>query len=579
MNSTGIERRQELEKQVRLVLDTATGGRITLTDKTKSVGLKEEAGRRNGPDIEPGRPENPTAATALADEVACMSNSPGGGALIVGFENCTGRIIGTELGVDWLRSRIWSGVGIAPDIVEEHLEGLRILVVYAAEAREPVEDTGGRIRWRVGDHCRPIDRAQWWEHRDRASSTDPMAQSSGLTMDDVRSPSVDLARQWRRETDRTEGHVAGTDEELLRALGALRSDGNLTQAGALLFTSANRTVLEFTEFDVPGGTVSNTSRPRPDTSVLEQLSSLETVLSSVNTRLTLERGLHHEQLRRIPERAVRESLLNGLIHRDWNRSEPTDVRWSDLDSSLTVRSPGGFPGEVTPENILSNREARYPALADLFRALGLVDKQGVGVDRMYRDMIVVGHRPPDITEEPGQYVQCTLTGGSPVYPVLDCVRAILPEQRQQDFRIAVILYQLLHRAFITRRSTAAALQSTQESAAVALEAARQTTVRSEPLILRHKDAWILGAAAREQLTDAYDPHSAFPIVPYLSTDATNQAQAAQDWVDEFGSVTTGDLHVLTGTARGTVKRTLDGLVDEGELVNVGAGRSSRYEHP
>ncbi|WP_407646219.1 hypothetical protein [Gordonia iterans] len=36
---------------------------------------------------------------------------------------------------------------------------------------------------------------------------------------------------------------------------------------------------------------------------------------------------------------------------------------------------------------------------------------------------------------------------------------------------------------------------------------------------------------------------------------------------------------MTGTSRGTVKRTLDALVDDGELVGLGSGRSSRYERP
>ena len=56
----------------------------------------------------------------------------------------------------------------------------------------------------------------------------------------------------------------------------------------------------------------------------------------------------------------------------------TDIRWITLDNTLVVRSPGGFYGGVTADNVLSNRSARYPALADLFRALTLVEKQGVG---------------------------------------------------------------------------------------------------------------------------------------------------------------------------------------------------------
>ncbi len=86
----------------------------------------------------------------------------------------------------------------------------------------------------------------------------------------------------------------------------------------------------------------------------------------------------------IPQQAVREAVLNGLIHRDWMVSDPVSVTWFDHDSAMEVTSPGGFVGGVTPDNVLTQRYARYPALSDLFRALRLVEKQGVGVDRMYR---------------------------------------------------------------------------------------------------------------------------------------------------------------------------------------------------
>ena len=93
-------RKAELESEVDRILSSARGGRVTITKETQSVDLKEEAGRRNGKEIEPGYPENPDAAVKLADEVACMANSPGGGALIVGIADKTGDVIGTELDVE-----------------------------------------------------------------------------------------------------------------------------------------------------------------------------------------------------------------------------------------------------------------------------------------------------------------------------------------------------------------------------------------------------------------------------------------------------------------------------------------------
>lgn len=94
------ERRDVLLTQVDQILDSANMGHVQKTTETQDVDFKEEAGRRNGPNIEPGKKQNPAAVDKLADEVACMANTPGGGALIVGVENQTGMIIGTELDTD-----------------------------------------------------------------------------------------------------------------------------------------------------------------------------------------------------------------------------------------------------------------------------------------------------------------------------------------------------------------------------------------------------------------------------------------------------------------------------------------------
>lgn len=59
MSLTGTDRRRSLEEQVRTVLDSAADGAVNRTTETQSVDFKEEAGRRNGPEIEPGLPENP----------------------------------------------------------------------------------------------------------------------------------------------------------------------------------------------------------------------------------------------------------------------------------------------------------------------------------------------------------------------------------------------------------------------------------------------------------------------------------------------------------------------------------------
>lgn len=64
----------------------------------------------------PGSAENAKAADQLADEVAAMANTPGGGALVVGVEDRAVDLLGTERDPAWLRQQIYRRIDVAPDI-------------------------------------------------------------------------------------------------------------------------------------------------------------------------------------------------------------------------------------------------------------------------------------------------------------------------------------------------------------------------------------------------------------------------------------------------------------------------------
>ena len=569
------ERRRDLEKQVAEILASYRDGQLHANRESASIDFKEEAGRRGaGGILLPGETRNAEAASKLADEVACFANTPGGGALILGVEDSQGTVLGTELDTEWLRQRIDEAVQVAPDIVEHHLggaQGLRVLVLYVPQAKEPVYDTGNKLRGRVGDHCKPIDRSLWWEHRENMREYDEMAQSTRYTPEDIPRSTMNYVRVLLG------ADTALTDREVLQRLGALRSDGKLSQAAALTLCPASRTLLELTIFDVPAGSILNTVRPDADLPLLEQIRQIEQALQNVNTQITLPTGFAHRTVRQVPENAVREAILNGIIHRDWNSSEPTDIRWITLDNTLVVRSPGGFYGGVTADNVLSNRSARYPALADLFRALTLVEKQGVGVDRMYQSMMVLGHLPPIFEEVAGPHIECTLVGGTPVLPVLEVASAIVPTARQKDVGIAIILSYLMQHPFITLKTLAERLQSSEESAALTLRAAEQTVIEGVPLVARLKEqqVWVLGEGALNLAQNARGENDHY-VLPYLSRSSQAMHDVIRAWCDLTGAITTGDLMELTHIARGTAKRALDALVDEGTLRQEGQGRSTRY---
>src|SRR5699024_7121923 len=71
------------------------------SSERQRVDFKEEAGRRGAAGrLLPGSAEKTQAADQLADEVAAMANTPGGGALIIGVEDRSGDLLGTDLDIE-----------------------------------------------------------------------------------------------------------------------------------------------------------------------------------------------------------------------------------------------------------------------------------------------------------------------------------------------------------------------------------------------------------------------------------------------------------------------------------------------
>jgi ATP-dependent DNA helicase RecG len=66
---------------------------------------------------------------------------------------------------------------------------------------------------------------------------------------------------------------------------------------------------------------------------------------------------------RYPPEALKEVVVNAVIHRDYNISD--DILVSVFDNRVEVRSPGKLPGHMTLANLLSERFARNPRIVRL----------------------------------------------------------------------------------------------------------------------------------------------------------------------------------------------------------------------
>lgn len=61
-----------------------------------------------------------------------------------------------------------------------------------------------------------------------------------------------------------------------------------------------------------------------------------------------------------PEWALRELLMNAVMHRNYNSNAP--IRFYAFADHIEILSPGGLYGEATPENFLPETATGIPSL-------------------------------------------------------------------------------------------------------------------------------------------------------------------------------------------------------------------------
>jgi len=133
---------------------------------------------------------------------------------------------------------------------------------------------------------------------------------------------------------------------------------------------------------------------------------LEQVEAFVKNHISLRgeiKGLQRTDTYEIPEAALREALVNAVIHRDYT-NQGRDIKVGVYDDIVNVVSPGGFPNTLTAEALLEGRsEIRNRVIARVFKELGYIEQWGSGIQRIKSACIAQGLAEPRIREK-GDFV-------------------------------------------------------------------------------------------------------------------------------------------------------------------------------
>lgn len=223
-------------------------------------------------------------------------------------------------------------------------------------------------------------------------------------------------------------------------------------------------------------------------------------------------------------------------------------------------------GGVTPDNIITHpSRSRNKALAELLAALRVAEREGIGVDRMTRDMIRVGHAAPEIVEIPGPYVRATLVGGDVDDAWVTWLKAITPDTVADNLNFLLVLRHLVLTGWIDPVTTARVIQDSVTTARGVLTGLSKAFVDAALVLDRvggvpddQEPVWRLSQQAIEALRrrdEAAGPARAWP----------SRASIAISYAEHRGRISSTELASLTGQSPSNVGGVLRQLEQEGIL--------------
>lgn len=311
-------------------------------------------------------------------EVVAFANTDGG-TVYVGIDN-EGNVVGLS-DVDEEYVRITNGIrdAIAPDVtmfVRYTIQENRVVRIIVSEGtNKPYYLKGkglkpGGVYVRQGSTSVP-------------ASLDAIRrmikESDGDVFENMKSLQQNLTFEYAEDVFQRCG--LAFEKSKFQALGITeQSDAGYTKLGMLLSDQCEHTI-KIAVFEDEGKRVFRDQREFGG-SVLKQLEETLEYLRLCNRTEARIQGLQRIESPEYPEEAIREAILNAIIHRDYSYSGSVMV--NVYDSCMEVISLGGLLPGLEPEDIKTGISVlRNRKLAEVFHRLKLVEAYGTGIGRIY----------------------------------------------------------------------------------------------------------------------------------------------------------------------------------------------------
>ena len=282
----------------------------------------------------------------------------------------------------------------------------------------------------------------------------------------------------------------------------------------------------------------------------------------------MEMGLYRISIPDFDKRAFREALVNAFCHRDYSRLGR--VRLQINDEGMTISNPGGFIEGINADNLLdAEPHGRNPVLADAMKRIGLAERTGRGIDRIYEGSLLYGRLLPDYSQSTDSSVRLFIPRGLPDKAF---VAMISEEQKRVGHSLPIYSLLILNVLKQLHQATLHEISQVLKREESRLKVVLETLVESGLV-----EALGNGRGRNYMLSSkAYGADKAAAYVRQKGIDEIRYPELVLELARKQGEVRRADVVTLLHISAPKAYRLLRRLQEEGKLALHGKGAGAYY---
>ena len=282
----------------------------------------------------------------------------------------------------------------------------------------------------------------------------------------------------------------------------------------------------------------------------------------------MEMGLYRISIPDFDKRAFREALVNAFCHRDYSRLGR--VRLQINDEGMTISNPGGFIEGINADNLLdAEPHGRNPVLADAMKRIGLAERTGRGIDRIYEGSLLYGRLLPDYSQSTDSSVRLFIPRGLPDKAF---VAMISEEQKRVGHSLPIYSLLILNVLKQLHQATLHEISQVLKREESRLKVVLETLVESGLV-----EALGNGRGRNYMLSSkAYGADKAAAYVRQKGIDEIRYPELVLELARKQGEVRRADVVTLLHISAPRAYRLLRRLQEEGKLALHGKGAGAYY---